>query len=879
GNLGCVFTSLGENGKAIIYYEKALAIRIEIGERKGEAADYGNLGALFTSLGDYCKAKEYHEKALAISMEIGDKYGQAADYGNLGTLFDSLGEYAQAKEHLDKALAIRREIGDRQGEAADYGNLGALFMSLGEHGKAKVNLEKALAMRIQIGDRRGEGVDYGNLGTVFMLLGEYGKAIEYFEKALEIAIEIGDREGEAANYGSFGTVFVFLGEYGKAMENLGKALVITKELGDRDGEATYCGNLGNVFQYLGEHGNAKKYFEKELAIRMDIGDRNGEATGYRNQGFMFESLREYDKAKENLEKALTISVEIGDKRGEATSSGELGILLQFLGEYSKAEEYLKKAISISKEIGDRENEFRCYCHLSMAKLAQKKILEASFCQVQGMEKFEDLRNSLIDNDQLKISFSDLNRLSYLRLGALFCVMGKTNDALYAVELGRARALADLMAAQYFLEKHIPSNMKSCVGIENIINKESNCNCLYISYFEQIIFLWILNTSGVINFRTLTVNENFFRNGLAPDLDDFFAKSIRSFGILPEDECEDRSLNGIQPSLKSSRKGNPAALRLVEDDDEETQDPEPSLQLLHKMIIAPVVDLLDEPEITIVPAPSLYQVPFAALCDENGKYLSQNFRIRIVPSLTTLKLIHDSPADYHSQIGALIVGDPDVGRVFYKGYLENFKPLPCARKEAEMIGRLLGVQPLLGEQATKHAVLQRIHSVSLIHFAAHGNAERGEIALSPLRATHQFPQDEDYLLTMSDISQVQLRAKLVVLSCCHSARGQIRAEGVVGIARAFLGSGARSVLVALWALGDRATEQLMNRFYEHLSNEKSASESLHEAMKWMRGNGYSEVCDWAPFVLIGDNVTIDFGKLKKKETTNSGLGSPSDVYRK
>ena len=96
-----------------------------------------------------------------------------------------------------------------------------------------------------------------------------------------------------------------------------------------------------------------------------------------------------------------------------------------------------------------------------------------------------------------------------------------------------------------------------------------------------------------------------------------------------------------------------------------------------------------------------------------------------------------------------------------------------------------------------------------------------------------PQEEDYLLTMADISQVRLRAKLVVLSCCHSARGQIRAEGVVGIARAFLGSGARSVLVALWAIEDKATKQFMSHFYEHLIRGESASESLHQAMRWMR----------------------------------------------
>ena len=97
---------------------------------------------------------------------------------------------------------------------------------------------------------------------------------------------------------------------------------------------------------------------------------------------------------------------------------------------------------------------------------------------------------------------------------------------------------------------------------------------------------------------------------------------------------------------------------------------------------------------------------------------------------------------------------------------------------------------------------------------------------------------------------------------HSARGKIKAEGANGIARAFLGSGARSVLVALWALKDDATEQLMRRFYKHLVDGKSASESLHEAMKWMRSNGFPEDSDWAPFVLTGDNVTFDFGKKGK-----------------
>ena len=280
----------------------------------------------------------------------------------------------------------------------------------------------------------------------------------------------------------------------------------------------------------------------------------------------------------------------------------------------------------------------------------------------------------------------------------------------------------------------------------------------------------------------------------------------------------------------------------------------------------MADLLKEPEILIVPESCMYQVPFAAISDEGGHYLADTFRIRVVPSLTTLKLIQDSSPDYHCQRGALIVGDPEVGEVLLKGKRRIITSLPCARKEAEMIGRLLRVTPLTGYRATKEAVLDAINSVSLVHFAAHGDAERGEIALSPNCPTNFIPQDENYLLTMADISKLRLRAKLVVLSCCHSARGKIKAEGIIGIARAFLGSGARSVLAARWAIEDTATEELMRCFYQNLFCGKSASESLHEARKWLRKKGFEKVSQWAPFMLIGDNVTFDFEDWSVSKTS-------------
>ena len=133
-------------------------------------------------------------------------------------------------------------------------------------------------------------------------------------------------------------------------------------------------------------------------------------------------------------------------------------------------------------------------------------------------------------------------------------------------------------------------------------------------------------------------------------------------------------------------------------------------------------------------------------------------------------------------------------------------------------------------------------------------------MSPNLPGSQRPKEEDFLLTRADVLNTKLRAKLVVLSCCNSGRGEIKSEGVVGIARAFLRAGARSVIASLWSIDDKATLAFMKVFYEHLAAGQSASTSLHQAMKWMRKSElFKAVKHWAPFMLIGDDVTLTLGQ--------------------
>ena len=900
-NLGSVFESRGEYVKAKEHFEKALEIAQKIVDRKIEAEIYARLGCIFESLGEYVNAQEQYEKALEIAEKTVDRKIEAKSYRNLGSFFESCGEYVKAKEHSEKALAIAEKIGDRKTEAKCYRNLGSIFDSHGEYVKAKEQYEKALEIAEKTVDRKIEAKSYASLGSIFESRGEYVKAKEHFEKALEIAEKIVDWKIEAEIYASLGCIFESLGEYVKAQEHFEKALEIAEKTVDRKIEAKSYRNLGSFFESCGEYVKAKEHSEKALAIAEKIGDRKTEAKCYRNLGSIFDSHGEYVKAKEQYEKALEIAEKTVDREIQAKSYASLGRIFESRGEFVKAKEHFEKALAIAEKIGDRDTEATCYTGLvrtfmllgenvkskewlekayvlhrkwavergshrlihrqlvvSAFMFSEGNISEAKSNAVDTLNNIERIRRLQV-HDKFKISYFDRMVRAYRIICQFLCANGFHYEAFYTEEFGRARALTDLMTALYSVENEIPVSLLTWDDVQSIVKKECNCSCLYISYYEQLIHLWVFKADNPLILLNIKVNDVFGSVSRVADL--LFREIYREVLCLAPEQCEDRSW---LPSNAYSEQG---CERPIVEDENENQQPELTPAYVYKMIIAPVADYLDEPEIIIVPDRLFYKVPFAALEDESGKCLSESFRIRIVPSLTTLKLIQDCPEDYHSQTGVLIVGDPHVGEVSYNGKLRQVSRLPFANREAEMIGKLFGTQPLVGKQATKQAVLQNIHSVSLIHFACHGNAERGEILLAPPPLTDRKPQEEDYLLTMQNISKVQLRAKLVVLSCCHSAKGQISAEGVVGIARAFLGSGARSVLAALWAIEDEATEQFMSRFYENLVRGESASESLQQAMKWMRENGFSKVSQWAPFMLIGDNVTLDIHKLKDSERTS------------
>ncbi|XP_066026133.1 tetratricopeptide repeat protein 28-like [Pocillopora verrucosa] len=477
--------------------------------------------------------------------------------------------------------------------------------------------------------------------------------------------------------------------------------------------------------------------------------------------------------------------------------------------------------------------------------------EALDHQRSAVKIINDARDIIKVEDAHKICFRNARQCVYDSLCRTLLKLSNFGEALCVLDQGRAQVLQDYMKQKYQMEFPPPRTLEPDVA--PLVSTQT----IFISLVKETINIWLVSNGNDVQFRQNGANHDYkFGNNPCPCCLKCLKKAaFKENEFAARVICEDRSMDAWEQDEDSCHEMS----ALLSKDSFRLDVQRNSLRLLYDAVIGPIANELKGDELLIIPDGLLGLIPFAAFVDKDSKYLSESFKIRIAPSLTSLKLINDCPENYHCKSGALLVGNPCFEEIKDLLGIPWLQPLPHAEKEVQMIGEIINATPLVGKDATKDEVLKRIASVALVHIATHGSAETGDICLAPNPSRkYRKPEKEDCMLKMSDIKALKLRARLVVLSCCHSGRGKVSAEGVVSIAWALLASGVRSVLATLWAIGDEATMEFMKTFYKHLRDGDNASTALHKAMKCLReSEKFSAPKNWAPFVIIGDDVTLEF----------------------
>ena len=758
---------------------------------------------------------------------------------------------------------------------------GFLLFSSGEKEKAITCINQSLAILRELGDREGEksvgvilAVVYQSLSWECHLAHEYHHAEEFFKRRVMIMKETGLAAVQQVRIGEPHFNLYQVGRnFDEAEKYYRKDLADCKKMGDRPGEGLAYRNLGDMCYLTGLDKvqssdymrDAMMYYRAYLKIAEELGDKGKEGDAYLCIGRIHQWLRDPEKPKHYYSKCLTICKEIGDQEGEKHALRKLRSTLLIRGDLKQVMQLNNQSLFISKKSHDHFHEAEALIYQGHCLAECRFFSDAVLSYQSSVEKANSIRNWNVLEEWMKISIRHFFGIAYAALSATLLRLDKTEKALFTAEKGRAQALADLLETQYGFEA-CPLGQDSEVTQQETASELFACapaNTVFLAVSKNVINVWLLQDGKQVHFNQSNLAEDH-----SEDPSSFLEETYKEVGFKRRVRCEDRSLD-ILRNKDGLTVHKPTELSLLgfqeslRNGDKEVPVQGKRLSLLYDAIVAPVIPHLCGNELVIVPDGQFFLVPFGALQDTESRYLCESFSIRVIPSLTCLKMILDAPTDHHCKRGALVVGDPWVQQVVTDEG-RRLQQLPSARKEAKMIAAIVKTSPLIGSDATKEAVLSRLNNVALIHLAAHGDSKAGEILLAPnLSRNSMIPTRKDFLLTMPDVLSVGLRARLVVLSCCHSGQGEVCDEGVVGLARAFLGAGARSVIAALWAINDDATLEFMRVLYQNLVQGKKASQALNGATNYMKESShmretkdFGATCNWAPFVLLGDDVTLD-----------------------
>jgi CHAT domain-containing protein len=518
--------------------------------------------------------------------------------------------------------------------------------------------------------------------------------------------------------------------------------------------------------------------------------------------------------------------------------------------YQKALEVLQQALTLTDtlDLGIYSDiKARLLQHLGVNLFFIGNLTEADTHLAESINLYRKVQQARVGNQTpTMMDYSDVNLIEVNRWRQQVLVaQNRYHEALELAEENRARTFASLLAnrlksnANEGIKISAPTvqqiqqiaQSKNATLVEYTVVYDFNPNsAFWVSNSEKFkansLLIWVIKPTGEIQFRRHPITSS--------DLNNFVQETRNSIG------ARGRGL-GVVARVTESR----ASVAPPQQN---------QLNQLYQLLIQPIEDLLPndpQSQVIFIPQDALFLAPFPALQDANGTYLIEKHTILTAPSIQVLELTQKQQQQIQESIqGVVVVGNPTMPSFSdTPGSLPVQLPsLPGTEKEALAIAKLYGTQPLLGEQATKSALFQRLPNARIIHLATHGLLDDAggffsSIALAPTSQDNGF-------LTAREILSLKLNAELVVLSACNTGRGDINGDGVVGLSRSFIAAGIPSVVVSLWEVPDIPTAALLTAFYQNLKNGADKAQALRQAMLQTQ-KAYPDPVNWAAFTLVGE----------------------------
>lgn len=834
------------------------------------------LGLVQKDRGEYAEAEKSLQRATTMSERLlGPEHPQTAYAMNtLGLVYRAMHDFARASSLLQRSVEITdRTLGPENGRLGVYlNNLSNLHFDMGDLSQAGVELERAF----RIGEKTLPPVDIematrtSNLGNLYRQRGDYARAEPLLERGIAINEELfGPNSPNVANgLQNLGIIARQKKDYERAIALYQRALAIReKTVGpEHPNVAALQNNIANIYHAKGDYAKALEIQQRALAIaEKAVGPYHGLtltllaniARTYMALGDLNNAIQFQTSAEAGQNVAAELDLAIGSERQKLAYIGDFG-------------ESSSRTISLNLNLAPTDH---AAANLAALVLLQRKgrVLDAMSDSLAALHQ----RSNPEDQKLLDHLNATTTKLAQLELdGPGKMVREDYQKQVAALEGAKEKLESEI--SERSAEFRAQSAPVTVAAVQSLI--PANSALIEFGAFRP--------------FDPKAVNNDEAFGSLH-----YAAYVLRSDGTARGRDLGDAK--AIDDAIDSWRR----ALS-----DPTTHDTRTRARAVDEKVMRPLRELLGgATHLLVSPDGGLNLLPFAALVDEEGRYLIQRYTFTYLTSgrdLLRMQVARESKSK------PLLIANPNFGEPASELFARSnanvkstargerrrsvttgndlsevyFAPLSGTEQEARSIQTLFPEAAIVsGAQATKSAVKQ-INAPRILHVATHGfflselrpvatsspaqttarSADAGTV--SPLlrsglalTGANLHNANDDGVLTALEASGLNLwGTKLVVLSACDTGVGEVRnGEGVYGLRRAFVLAGAESLVMSLWPISDYPTRQLMTGYYRNLKQGMGRGEALRQVqLDMVKKNPNLHPFYWANFIQAGEWANLE-----------------------
>jgi tetratricopeptide (TPR) repeat protein len=884
GNLGAFLHELGYFDEASTVLERGLAI-LEKQFGVDHVRSVNTLSAIASVRGEQnrmVEAEALHRRVIAIrEAAFGPEHPDTAlSYSNYAVHLIDTGRPVEAESLMRRARAVfERAFGpEHRRTVLVAANLATAVNKLGRAGEAEALFKETLALREKVYGAAHPDVatSLNNLAAFYGDAKRDEEAVPLLERGVGIVQQSGvgeDHPQEAMVLYNLGSALVNLGRYDAAAPVLERSLAIREKRFGADHPLT--ANTLNVLAQLREKrdgfrdiyplsnratGIILNYLRRESGRPDEARHTNGRTVLGDYAGMFTRHARAaYWLAAEQPERAPALKDEAFALAQWAHQSAAAAALSQMSARIAKGEGALPALVRQRQDLVWR---YQALDKLLLGETAKPASNRDAAAEQSMREEVKAIDKTLREIDErLAREFPDYAALANpepISLAATQALL-RDNEALYQLLIGDRATLAFLVTKGDARWLELP------VGREKLVEEVEVLRCgLDVSYWSgetadqrarsercRRSLQRVPTEQGILPFD-LERAHGLYKTLLGPFEDLIEGKHLLIVPSGPLTTLPPHVLVGqpIKPELRFSDYGAVAWLGNN-----------------HAITVLPSVASLKVSRGT----PKGASAPNPFISFANPLLTGQFGADRQAWERQSCTAVDGMADRMHRGASPTDIDEVYTGAIVDLERIRRQTPLPDTAKEACAVGRSLGAGAAdiyLGARATETELKAlngkgQLQAYRILHFATHGlvageteqlartRSEPSLLLTPPEKAT----DDNDGLLTASEVAGLSLNAEAAVLSACNTAStsGAHNAEALSGLARAFLYAGARALMVTHWSVADDAAVALVtNSFAERRQHpEIELAEALRRAMTaGIAAGGYkAHPAWWAPFVVV------------------------------